>query len=171
MIRTPKIEKPSDMLIKLTRVEIICSVAHGFFLLRERLNLGSPVKFLRACVDNRKWNERPIAYPLAITHRSFGFSLCTTTPLTVLAFPRRTLNSRRGSQTVRKPYDSPSSTTSSSARQMAGSVVFSVSAPGHRSVEPDRTNAAHLALPLLFGIGPAGNADRWPRAGISQVVP
>ena len=26
MIRIPKIEKPSDMLIKLTRVEIICSV-------------------------------------------------------------------------------------------------------------------------------------------------
>src|SRR5262249_39944655 len=32
-------------------------------------------------------------------------------------------------------------------------------APGHRSVEPDRTNAAHLALPLLFGTGRAGNAD------------
>ena len=73
MSRIPKIEKPSDMLSRLPRVEINCRVWLVVFLIRGTLNLGSPVKLLRPCVDNRKWNERPIAYPLAITHRSFGF--------------------------------------------------------------------------------------------------
>jgi len=55
--------------------------------------------------------------------------------------------------------------------QLAGADNSGRAAPGHRSVELDRTNAAHLAVPLLFGTGRTGNADRWPRLGISQMVP
>jgi hypothetical protein len=55
--------------------------------------------------------------------------------------------------------------------QLAGAGNSGRGAPGHRSVEPDRTNTAHLALPLLFGTERTGNADRWARTGIPLVVP
>ena len=63
MISIPKIEKPSDKLTKLTRVEIICSVWLMVFSYQSKAELRFSGFIRRACVDDRKWNKRPGACP------------------------------------------------------------------------------------------------------------
>jgi hypothetical protein len=78
MISIPKIEKPSDKLIKLTRVEIICSVRLiVFFLISSRLNLSSPAIFVEHVWTIVNGTKDPVDAPgtffwSAITHRTAG---------------------------------------------------------------------------------------------------
>jgi hypothetical protein len=61
MISIPTIEKPSDKLTKLIRVEIFCSVWLMVFSYQSKARSSGYIR--RACVDDRKWNKRPSACP------------------------------------------------------------------------------------------------------------
>ena len=78
MISIPKIEKPSDKLTKLTRVEIICSVWHIVFSYQFKAEPRFSGYIRRARVDDRKWNKRPSGCPRDIflvgNHASDGRS-------------------------------------------------------------------------------------------------